>query len=226
VYAGGDQTIVAGALLVQGGASDLASATLSAGTLSSGTMLLSTLGGPIQVLGGSAGAAGIDPLNLSAVSNGSIVLTSGSGSTAGASVNAGSISMTATNGNMAVIGGGTPATVLVSTTATVAGINSFNLYSSGGLSFAGGSTISALAGGVLLLGGPCTGCASGLLGPFSVTETAVPVTLPTYTPNLLVSNVLAQMDQATLELVAAGYDLVVAEDGTVTSRRRNLNQCY
>jgi hypothetical protein len=222
VYAAGDQTLVVGELLLQGGATAASSATLSAGTLTSGTMLLSTLGGPIRVMGGAAGSAGIDPLNLSAVSNGSILLTSGSGSTAGASVTAGTINMTATNGNMAVIGGGAPATVLASTTATLAGANTFNLNNSGGLTISGGS-ITASAGGSVILGGFCTGC--GLVGPFTLTEVA-PVTSASYTPNLLVTNVLALLDQSTLDLIGAGYDLVVAEDGTVTSRRRNLNQCY
>jgi hypothetical protein len=213
-------------LLVQGGTTAAASATLSAGTLTSGTMLLSTLSGPIRVLGGTAGSAAIDPLNLSAVSNGSILVTGGSTSTAGASISAGSINMTATNGNMAVIGGGAPATVLASSTSTVAGVNSFNLNNSGGLTIAGGSSISASAGGVVLLGGPCTGCGSGLVGPFSVTATAAPTSSLSATSNLLVADVLALLDQATLDLIAAGYDLVVAEDGTITSRRRNLNQCY
>jgi hypothetical protein len=191
-------------------------------------MYISTLAGPIRVLGGAAGSAGIDPLNLSAVSNGSILVTGGGSSTAGASVNAGVINMTATNGNMAVIGGGAPATVLASSTATVAGVNSFNLNNSGGLTISGGASVSALAGGVVLLGGPCTGCTGGLLGPFSVTATAAaaPVTALSTTPNLLVTDMLALLDQGTLDLIAAGYELVVAEDGTVTSRRRNLNQCY
>jgi hypothetical protein len=209
-------------LLVQGGANALASATLSAGTLTSGSMLLSTLSGPIRVLGGAAGPAGIDPLNLSAVSNGSIVLTSGAAATAAASVAAGFINMTATNGNMAVIGGGAPATVVASTTATVAGANTFNLNNSGGLTISGGS-ITASAGGTVILGGFCTGC--GLVGPFTLTE-VTPITSASYSPNLLVADVLAMLDQATLDLISAGYDLVVADDGSVTSRRRNLNQCY
>ena len=42
----------------------------------------------------------------------------------------------------------------VSSTATVAGVNSFNLNNSGGLTISGGASVSALAGGVVLLGGP------------------------------------------------------------------------
>lgn len=222
VYATGNQTIVAGELLVQGGSTATATATLSDGTSTSGTMLISTLGGPMRVLGGAAGAAAIDPLNLSAVANGSILLTSGAASTAGASVTAGVINMTATNGNMAVIGGGAAATVLASSTSTAAGVNSFNLNNSGGLTISGGS-VSATAGGVVLLGGPCIGCANGLVGPFTVT--APPATV-NYSANLLVTNVVALLDQTLLDLVAAGYDLVVAEDGTVTSYRRGVSQCF
>jgi hypothetical protein len=59
-----------------------------------------------------------------------------------------------------------------------------------------------------------------------VTATAAPTSSLSATSNLLVADVLALLDQATLDLIAAGYDLVVAEDGTITSRRRNLNQCY
>ena len=217
VYSTGDQTLVVGQLLIQGGATALATSNLSAGTITSGTMLVSTLNGPVQVLGGAGGSATVDPLNLNVVSNGSIQITGGTTSTAGSNVTAGVINMTATNGNMAVIGGGGAATVLASTT--------FNLNNSLGLTFAGGGTVTASAGGTVLLGAPCTGCSSGLLGPFSVTAPAAPVTLTT-SPNLLVTDTTALLDQALLDLAAAGYDLIVAEDGTIITRRRSLAQCY
>jgi filamentous hemagglutinin family protein len=220
VYAGGDQTIVAGEVLVQGGASPLASSTLSDG---------STLNGKVSVLAGSTGLAELDPLNLSVVSNGAISVTSGAVSTASATVTAGIINMTATNGNMSVISGGAPATVTATSTSTLPGVNTFNLNASGGLTIAGGASITASAGGSLLLGGPCVGCTSGLVGPFTVT---VPPLVNTAIPGatnaglfIWTSN-LASLDPALQDLIAAGYDLVMEEDGTITSRRRNLAQCY
>jgi hypothetical protein len=225
VKAGGDQTVVAGELLIQGGANAVASSTLKAGTPTTGTLLVSTLSGPVSVLGGAAGPAAIDPLNLSVVSNGSILLTGGGTVTASSNVTAGIINMAATNGNMFVAGGAAPATVVAATTATVPGANTFNLAASGGLTVtpgAGGASISALAGGTVVLGAPCFGCTSGLLGPFSLTAPPPPVTAPaTNTPNLLVADITVLLDQA-----ADYFDLVLSEDGTLTSRRRSLAQCY
>ena len=220
VKAGGDQTVVAGELLIQGGATATASSTLMAGTPTTGTLLVSTLSGPVSVLGGAAGPAAIDPLNLSVVSNGSILLTGGSTATASSNVTAGIINMAATNGNMLVVGGAAPATVVAATTATVPGANTFNLTTSGGLTVSPGASISALAGGTVLLGAPCFGCTTGLLGPFNLTAPPPPVTV-TNTPNLLVADITVLLDQA-----ADYFDLVLSEDGTLTSRRRSLAQCY
>jgi filamentous hemagglutinin len=227
VKAGGDQTVVAGELLIQGGATAAASSQLLAGAPTTGTLLVSTLNGPVSVLGGAAGSAAIDPLNLSVVSNGSILLTGGTSPTASSNVTAGIINMTATNGNMLVVGGAAPATVVAATTATVPGANTFNLTASGGLTVtpgAGGASISALAGGNVLLGAPCIGCTTGLLGPFSLTAPLPPPT-PTlsmsYSLNLLVADFSVLLDQA-----AVYFDLVLSEDGTLTSRRRSLAQCY
>jgi hypothetical protein len=225
VKAGGDQTVVAGELLIQGGATAAASSTLKAGTPTTGTLLVSTLSGPVSVLGGAAGPAAMDPLNLSVVSNGSILLTGGSTATASSNVTAGVINMAATNGNMLVVGGAAPATVVAATTATVPGANTFNLTASGGLTVtpgAGGASISALAGGNVILGAPCFGCTTGLLGPFSLTAPLPPtVATVSNTPNLLVADITLLLDQA-----AVYFDLVLSEDGTLTSRRRSLAQCY
>jgi filamentous hemagglutinin family protein len=223
VKAGGDQTVVAGELLIQGGSNAVASSMLMAGTPTTGTLLVSTLSGPVSVLGGAAGPAAIDPLNLSVVSNGSILLTGGGATTASSNVTAGIINMTATNGNMLVVGGVAPATVVAATTATVPGANTFNLAASGGLTVtpgAGGASINALAGGAVVLGAPCFGCTTGLLGPFNLTAPAPPPAV-TNTPNLLVADITVLLDQA-----ADYFDLVLSEDGTLTSRRRSLAECY
>jgi hypothetical protein len=222
VKAGGDQTVVAGELLIQGGATTAASSMLMAGTPTTGTLLVSTLSGPVSVLGGAAGPAAIDPLNLSVVSNGSILLTGGSTVTASSNVTAGIINMAATNGNMLVVGGVAPATVVAATTATVPGANTFNLTASGGLTVSPGASISALAGGTVILGAPCFGCTTGLLGPFNLTAPLPPpAATVTYSPNLLVADITMLLDQA-----AVYFDLVLSEDGTLTSRRRSLAQCY
>jgi hypothetical protein len=81
----------------------------------------------------------------------------------------------------------------------------------------------------VLLGGPCSGCSTGLVGPFNV---SVPPATATGSDTSLGNGLylwtsdFASLDQSLLDLIAAGYDLVVAEDGTIISRRRNLAQCY
>ena len=220
VQSGGNQTIVVGELTVQGGATAAAKSKLQAGTPTSGAMLISTLNGPIQVLGGANGPALIDPLTLNGISNGSILIIGGPGSTAAANVTAGSINMAATNGNMLVIGGGAPATVVAA--------NTFNLAASGGLTLtpnAGGASISALNGGNITLGGPCIGCATGLIGPFNVTAGAAPAPSISNvsTPNLTAFDIFLALNQ-----YDEYGDLTLSDDGTLISgsRRRGLNQCY
>ncbi len=217
----GNQTIVVGGLTIQGGATAAATSKLLAGTPTTGAMLVSTLNGPIEVLGGAAGSATIDPLTLNAVSNGSILIAGGAGATAAANVTAGTINMTATNGNMLVVGGGAPATVVAA--------NAFNLAASGGLTItpgAAGAYISAPNGGIITLGGPCNGCTAGLIGPFNVTAGANPsVPFDPYSAllNLYVSDIFFNFND---------YDefgeLTLSEDGTLSygNRRRGLNQCY
>ncbi len=223
VGSGGDQTIVVGGLTIQGGATAAAASKLLAGTPTTGTMLVSTLNGPIEVLAGAAGSASMDPLLLSGVSNGSILIAGGAGSTAFANVTAGTINMAATNGNMAVIGGGAPATVVAA--------NQFNLAASGGLAFtpgAAGSNISAPNGGIITLGGPCTGCVSGLIGPFNVSQ-VLPVD-PVVNPALYGASSYLYVQDTFLALNQ--YDefgeLILGEDGSLLygNRRRGLNQCY
>ena len=223
VESGGNQTIVVGGLTIQGGATAAAASKLLAGTPTTGTMLVSTLNGPIEVLAGAAGSASMDPLLLSGVSNGSILIAGGAGSTAFANVTAGTINMAATNGNMAVIGGGAPATVVAA--------NQFNLTASGGLAFtpgAAGSNISAPNGGIITLGGPCTGCVSGLIGPFNVSQ-VLPVD-PVVNPALYGASSYLYVQDTFLALNQ--YDefgeLMLGEDGSLLygNRRRGLNQCY
>ena len=221
VQSGGNQTIVVGGLTIQGGASVAATSKLLAGTPTTGTMLVSTLNGPIEVLGGAAGSASMDPLFLDGVSNGSILIIGGAGSTSFANVTAGTINMAATNGNMAVIGGGAPATVVAT--------NAFNLAASGGLTItpgAAGAFIAAPNGGIITLGGPCNGCTAGLIGPFNVTagaNPAIPFDPNSALLNLYVSDIFFNFND---------YDeygeLTLAEDGTLSygNRRRGLNQCY
>ncbi len=224
VQSGGNQTIVVGELTIQGGASVAAKSKLQAGTPTAGAMLISTLNGPIQVLGGALGSAVIDPLTLNGISNGSILIIGGAGSTAAANVTAGSINMAATNGNMLVIGNGGGATVVAA--------NTFNLAASGGLAFtpgSGGASISAPNGGIISLGGACTGCAAGLIGPFNVNGPIValgstnPAGFLSGTPNLYGPDYLTYLSQFDQ------YDeLSLSEDGTLSlsGRRRSLNQCY
>jgi trimeric autotransporter adhesin len=217
----GNQTIVVGGLTIQGGATAAATSKLLAGTPTTGTMLVSTLNGPIEVLGGAAGSAAMDPLLLNGVSNGSILVVAGAGSTAYANVTAGTINMAATNGNMAVLGGGAPATVLAA--------NAFNLAASGGLTIAPagtGASITAANGGIITLGGPCNGCVAGLFGPFNVTAGANP-TVP-YDPNSALLNLYVSDIFFNFNDYDEFGELTLAEDGTLTynNRRRGLNQCY
>ena len=223
VESGGNQTIVVGGLTIQGGATAAAASKLLAGTPTTGTMLVSTLNGPIEVLAGAAGSASMDPLLLSGVSNGSILIAGGAGSTAFANVTAGTINMAATNGNMAVIGGGAPATVLAA--------NQFNLTASGGLAFtpgAAGANISAPNGGIIALGGPCSGCAAGLIGPFNVSQ--VLPTNPTFNPALYGASPYLYVQDVFLAFDEYGQfgELILGEDGSLLygNRRRGLNQCY
>jgi filamentous hemagglutinin len=227
VESGGNQTIVVGGLTIQGGATVAASSKLLAGTPTSGIMLVSTLNGPIEVLGGAAGSASMDPLFLDGVSNGSILIAGGAGSTAFANVTAGTINMAATNGNMAVIGGGAPATVVAA--------NQFNLAASGGLTItpgAAGAYISATNGGVITLGGPCVGCDTGLIGPFNVSQVlpVSPAISPAISPALYGASpylYVQDMFFAFNEYDVFG-ELILAEDGSLIygNRRRGLNQCY
>lgn len=214
VEAGGSQTIIAGGIQIQGGLTSAARASL----LAVGDMVLSTLDGPLQVLGGAAGAAEIDPPVLSAVSNGSILIDGGAASTATATVVAGLIDMTATNGNMAVIGGGAPATVTSGST--------FALQASGNLTIApnaGGAAINAPGGLNIALRGNCFGCTvNALIGtPLTITE-GPPIVdiLSDQLVNGLISTILAD---------AYGIgDLYLTPDGVLVydSRRRSLAQCF
>ena len=246
VQAGGAQTIVAGELLVQGGATVAAKASL----LSTGAILISTLNGPIQVLGGVAGAAEIDPPTLDAVSNGSIIVAGGTATSASASVTADFINMTATNGNMAVIGGAAlPGGVMlppgVGTGLGAASITALGTSVSGSVttpgtfSFTGsgnafitpnsaGATITALGGININVPGFCFVCAAPNLlvtDPLMLVLTVGSLSNPTPPLANIDSNILYAFST---DQVFGFDDLYQADDGTwiFGSRRRGLNQCY
>ena len=129
VFATGTQTTLVGSLRVQGGATSVAMASLEA----DGYKAVSTLYGGIEVLGGAAGPAQIDPPNLNVVSNGLILVQAGSGSTAFALITGGNINLAATNGNVSVIGGGAAANI------TATGIpGTINIFGTGNLTITPG----------------------------------------------------------------------------------------
>jgi hypothetical protein len=162
VYAGGTQNLIVGDLLVQGGQTAAATSKLQV----VGDMTVNSLAGPIQVLGGAAGSASIDPINLNIISNTGVIVQGGGSSTATATILAGNINIGATNGNVLVSGG--------SAGGAFAGITStgfLNIFGSGNLLItpnAGGSSLTAGSSSTITLNGFCTGCSTGLFGPFNL----------------------------------------------------------
>lgn len=226
LYAGGTQNLLVGDVLVQGGAT----ATAAAKILAVGNADISTLNGSVQVLGGAAGSAAIDPPVLNLVTNGSVVVTAGAAATATATITAGNINLGATNGSILVSGGpvaGAAASILANGTP-----GTMNMFSSGNLTFApnvGGATATALAtaGNNIVLNGVCAGCTGGLVGAFNISAGTLPVA-PAADPGLAslfdpTGGIIALMD-GLQDLYGV---LTLTEEGEITIdlARRRLPQC-
>ena len=119
ISAGGDQTILAGEILMQGGTGPGSDAKLHAPA----TMTISTLFGGLTMNGGLNGAVSIDPTQLDIVVNGPLLLQAGTNSTANATITAGvvgqpgTVNIAATNGRVS----------LIQSAAATATINGFKL---------------------------------------------------------------------------------------------------
>jgi len=230
-----DQTLTVGDLLVQGGASAAATSKILAGTATTGTMTISALTGPIQVLGGAAGSAAIDPLYLFMTSNGAILVKAGSAASATALITAGNINMAATNGDITVTGG-----PVAGATAGILATGTLNAYASGNLAFnpnAGGATMSAGAptGNNIFLGGNCIGCAGGLIGNFNILTGLLPVVPVVLVPGSVSTDFFSLLDPTAGNIVALLDNLqdlygllAMTEEGeiTVDPLRRRLPKCY
>ena len=235
VSAAKDLTIVAGRLLLQGGATAASDAKLLSGDQPSlpptGTMTISTLYGPVEMLGGAGGGAYIDPLFLDIVSNGAVLMQAGTNSSANTNITAGTFNLAATTGALGLYNSTTS-----SATSTITASN-FN-FSAVGTIVLNGGTITATNGGtfnsnVVPPGNPtlfCVNCATNLFGLFffgtgasgsplvGVPQPPVPQTGP---------GSIAAGDIAFLGEFAAGlFDLTFDESGNLVTTRRRLNQCY
>jgi hypothetical protein len=208
ITSSGDHTMVAGSLLIQGGASVDANSFLMA---PSGTMLISTLYGPVELKGGTDGGAYIDPILLSVVSNGSVQLLAGTNSTANASISAGTFNLAATTGDLNLVNSTTSSAV-----ASIAA-DSFSFAGPGNVNLTGG-TITVSTGGTIDVVGNCNGCDTNLIGPFSVTAFVPP---PTDFAALVAGEILTITDAA-----GGVFDVYVDEDGNLVLTTRRLNQCY
>ncbi|MEP6969746.1 MAG: hypothetical protein ABJA49_04840, partial [Betaproteobacteria bacterium] len=205
IYAGGKHTMVAGELLIQGGASVAATAAIM---VPNDAAVISTIYGPITLQGGSLGAALIDPPQLDMVSNNGVFLLAGSGSSASATIDAGIFNLAATNGDLS----------LISTAATAAiRASVFNYFGGGNVNLTGG-TVTVSKSGTITITGICYNCDTNLFGPFSVFAYVPP---PTDYGALVTSDLLALAD-----LGKGLFDAYYNEDGQLELRNRRLNQCY
>lgn len=206
IFAGGTHTMVAGQLLIQGGASADADAAI---VVPNAAAVISTIYGPIELKGGALGSATIDPPQLDMVSNSGVLLLAGPGTGADAIITAGIFNLAATSGDL----------TLTQTPAAVAAINAdtFNYYGAGNVALNGG-TITVTTAGTITIGGICYNCTTNLFGPFSVTAYVPP---PTDFGALVTADVLALADLG-IGLFDAFYD----EDGELVLTNRRLNQCY
>jgi azurin len=205
----GDQTIVAGSLLLQGGAGSTAQAALDAGATKTSTV--STLYGAVQLLGGSDGPSSIDPAVLSIVSNGSVLLQAGSNATSWAEILAGIFNLAATTGDLSLINSTTS-----SATATIAS-TTFNFYGPGAIYLTGG-TITASGTGSVTVPGFCNNCATNLIGLFNINA---------YVPPPIDYVDIVTQDVVSLSVLAeALLGFYISEDGTLVPTSRRLGQCY
>ena len=235
VSAGGDLTIVAGQLLLQGGATAGSDARLLSGDQPSlpptGTMTISTLYGPVEMLGGASGGAYIDPLFLNVVSNGAVLMQAGTNSSANTNITAGTFNLAATTGALGLYNSTTS-----SATSTITASN-FNFSAVGTINLIGG-TITATNGGtfnsnVVPPGSPtlfCVNCPTNLFGLFFFGTGAdgqplvgsPPPPVPPTSPGTIAAGEIAYLG----EFAAGLFDLTFDESGNLVTTRRRLNQCY
>jgi filamentous hemagglutinin family protein len=205
IVAGGTHTMVAGQLLIQGGASAAATAALM---VPNDAAVISTIYGPIEIKGGALGAALIDPPQLDMVSNNGVFLLAGAGPSASATINAGTFNLAATQGDLSLISSAAAAAITA---------NVFNYFGAGNVNLAGG-TITVSQSGSITITGICYSCDTNLFGKFSVFAFVPP---PTDFGALAANNLLALAD-----LGFGQFDAFYNEDGELELRNRRLNQCY
>ncbi|TFZ03339.1 filamentous hemagglutinin N-terminal domain-containing protein [Ramlibacter rhizophilus] len=222
ISAATDLDLVAGSLTLQGGATATAVAALNA----PGTMNVSSLYGGVQLLGGAAGAAGIDPLLLSVVSNGSVLLQGGGSAAATSTIQAGTFNLAATAGDLSLvnsIGGAT----INATTFSFTGPNALNLN---------GGTITVSNTGAISIDGVCVNCDTNLIGTFSIRSYVAPPPPPpgpgtapgTGSGSGPAADYVTQVANNVAMLTDAwgnSFELVLLEDGTVNWRPTRRNQC-
>ncbi len=206
ISAGGTHTMVAGQLLIQGGASSAATAGIF---VPNGAAVISTIYGPIELKGGALGAAIIDPPQLDMVSNSGVFLLAGAGAGANATIQAGIFNLAATSGDLS----------LINSAAALASINAdvFNYFGAGNVNLSGG-TITVTTAGAITITGICFSCDTNLFGPFSVSAFIPP---PLDFGAFATSNVLALAD-----LGVGLFDAWLDADGSLVLSNRRLNQCY
>ena len=218
ISAAGNLTLVAGQLLLQGGASAASDAKLLSGAqppaAPTGTMLISTLYGPVNMLGGAGGGAYIDPMELNIVANGSVLMQAGSGATANTNITAGTLNLAPTAGSLSLIN----STVSPATSTITAG--TFNLVGAGNLVLQGG-TITVANPSTIDIVGQCIGCDTNLLPPALFNIQAAPPPPPTNFGAEVAADVLSLA-----ELSIDMFELVFDENGDPVLRSRRLNQCY
>ncbi len=209
ISATGDLTLVAGQVLLQGGATAGSDAQLMAGATA--TMLVSSLYGPVELKGGVAGGAYIDPALLEIVSNGSVQMLAGTTASSSTNITADVFNLAATIGDLSLVNSTTS-----SATASISA-GTFNYYGPGAVSLQGG-TITATAPSTINVTGLCTNCSTNLIGPFSVTAYVPP---PTDFGALIAGDILSLTN-----LTSDMFELVFDEDGNLVLTTRRLNQCY
>ena len=214
----GDLTIVAGELRLQGGATAAADAKLLAGAqppaAATNNMLISTLYGPVELLGGSAGGAFIDPLELNIVSNGSVLMQAGLGSTANTNITAGTVNMAPTTGGLSLVNSSTSSATSTITAGT------FNLFAPGNLILNGG-TISVVNPSTIGIAGVCFGCETNLLPLDLFTLQAGSPPPPANFGAEVAGDILA-LGESSIDM----FELAIDENGDLVFTRRRLNQCY